>query len=132
MKNPYLRVALIVLGLMSVFFIGWILTYPQTSDPKNFEYVLWKSGLFPMNLDLATGTMIGDPRRSDLVLGKSESQLRKKFGYLTTLDQASPYLKACYENSGWKTQKVRFIRTSPWMVVFDGDKAVDLVLIKGC
>jgi hypothetical protein len=33
-------------------------TYPSDSDPKNIRYVLWKNGLYGMNLDTATGTMI--------------------------------------------------------------------------
>jgi len=36
-------------------------TYPSDSDPKNIRYVLWKNGLYEMNLDTATGTMIAMP-----------------------------------------------------------------------
>ena len=37
------------------------MTYPSDSDPKNIRYVLWKNGLYEMNLDTATGTMIAMP-----------------------------------------------------------------------
>ena len=132
MTSQRMRILMIVPALVFVFVGGWILTYPDTSDPKNAEYVLWKVGLYKMNLDMATDTMIGDAHRDKLVVGKTEVQLRNKFGYLLTPNEASPYLRGCYQDSFWKDRTVLFIRKSPWMVVFNGDRAVDLVLIKGC
>ncbi len=76
--------------------------------------------------------MIGDPDRDKLVIGKTPDQLRDRFGYLTELAQASPYLRNCYLSSGWSGKTVMFIRKSPWMVVFDNGHASELVLIKGC
>jgi hypothetical protein len=38
--------------------IGGAVTYPSDSDRKNIRYVFWKNGLYGMNLDTATGTMI--------------------------------------------------------------------------
>ena len=64
--------------------IGWTVTYPSDSDPKNIKYVLWKNDLYGMNLDTATGTMIGDGSREKLVIGKTKVQVREKFGYLST------------------------------------------------
>jgi hypothetical protein len=63
---------------------GWELKYWSESDPKNIKYVIWKTGLYRMNLDSVTGTMIGDPSREKLILiiGKTKSELRKRFGYL--------------------------------------------------
>ena len=85
-----------------------------------------------MNPDIATETMIGDAGRDKLVIGKTKEQLRNRFGYLLTPANASQYLRTCYQNSSWKDRDVLFIRQSPWMIVFDGNKATDLVLIKGC
>jgi hypothetical protein len=96
------------------------------------RYVLWKRGLYSVNLDSATELMIGDSERDELVVGKTKTQLQKKFGYLVTVDKANSYLRACYQSSTWKNEDVLFIRNSPWMVVFDGDRAARLVLIKGC
>jgi hypothetical protein len=111
--------------------IAWGLTYPSESDPKNIKYVLWKAGLYRMNPDVAVGTMIGDSNRDELVLGKTKEVLRKRFGYLLTLQDASPYLRSCYQQ-GWDGNDVLFIRSSPWMIVFNGNRAAKLVLIKGC
>ena len=123
-------VALVV--AVSFAFVGvWAFTYPEP-DPKNIKYVLWKHGLYRMDLDTASVTMIGDANRDILVLGKSKVELRKKFGYLSTLSEASTYLRGCYENYDWKSMDVLFIRKSPWMIVFSGHKATQLVLIKGC
>jgi hypothetical protein len=132
LKGARIRVALIITAALFVFFRGWALTYPSPSDPKSIQYTFWKHGLYKMNLDLATGTMIGDANRDKLVIGKTKAQLRDKFGYLLALADASEYLRGCYQSSGWKGADVLFIRQSPWMIVFDNERAKELVLIKGC
>jgi len=121
-----------LLAFLIAVVIGWAATYPSDSDPKNIKYVLWKNGLYRMNVDTATGTMIGDGSRQKLVIGKTKVQLREKFGYLSTPADVSQYLRGCYQTSAWKDRDALFIRNSPWMVIFDGDKATELVLIKGC
>ena len=108
------------------------MAYPSSSDPKNLTYVLWKAGIYRLDPDIATGTMIGDGGRDRMVVGKTRQQLRDRFGYLVKPSDASPYLRSCYENSGWKNGDALFIRKSPWMVVFSGDIATNLILIKGC
>jgi hypothetical protein len=132
MRKVAWATALVVLVFFVVAVVGWESTYPSDGDPKNIKYVLWKTGLYRMNLDLVTGTMIGDPGREKLVVGKTKSQLRERFGYLLPPAEASPYLRGCYQDSSWKNRDVQFIRKSPWMVVFDGDKASELILVKGC
>jgi hypothetical protein len=131
MRKPLARAAALVVVVSIVIVILWILVYPEP-DPKNIKYVLWKHGLYRMDLDTASGTMIGDSNSEMLVLGKTKVELREKFGYLSTLSEASPYLRGCYENSHWKGTDVLFIRKSPWMIVSSGDKAKELALIKGC
>jgi hypothetical protein len=120
-----------VLLLAAALGLGvWYATYPETSDPKNIRYVLWKIGLPTLDPDTATGTMIGDGTRDRLVLGKSRRQLQGRFGYLVTSSEASPYLRKC--SGTFAASDILFIRRSPWMVIFDGEKATELVLIKGC
>jgi hypothetical protein len=131
MKRRVLMVLMIVVGAVAIFFGGWSLAYPPP-DPKSIQYVLWKADLYKLALPDATGAMVGDPHRDDLVLGKTRAQLEKRFGPLVPLADAPPYLRACYQDSDWKTRDVLFIANSEWMVVFDGGKAVDLVLMKGC
>src|SRR5215467_7732007 len=118
--------------LLLVFLIAavvvWALAYPSESDPKNIKYVLWKHALYPMNLDTAVGTMIGDIDREALVVGKSKTQLQKKFGYLKSPSDAHPYMRACYLESPWKDQDVFLIRDGPWLVLFLGETARDLRL----
>jgi hypothetical protein len=77
----------------------WVLQYPSESDPKNIKYILWKTNLYGMDVDAATGTMIGDRGREKLVVGKTRVQLQEKFGYLVMVTDASPYLRSCYQNS---------------------------------
>src|SRR5882724_5529885 len=112
MRKVAWATAIVVLAFFIVVAVGW---YPSESDPKNIKYVLWKSGLYRMKLDSATGTMIGDPGSKELVVGKTKSQLQERFGYLSTAADASPYLRDCYRDSSWKNRDALFIRKSPWM-----------------
>ena len=127
-----MRRVMIAFALLLVAGAAWLLTYPSASDPKNIRYVFWKAGVYKMDPDVATETMIGDASRDEIVVGKTKVQLRDRFGYLVAPANASTYLKGCYGNSPWKDRDVLFIRKSPWMVVFAGDKATNLVLLKGC
>jgi hypothetical protein len=95
-------------------------------------YLLWKTGLSSMDIDRATNTMIGDPARDSIVVGKSKAQLQKRFGYLVAPTNASQYLRSCFQDSPWKDKDALFIRDSPWVVMFDNDRVTQLVLIKGC
>jgi hypothetical protein len=114
-----------------VFLGGWMIAYPSLSDPQNIRYVLWKAGLHTMDPVTAAETMIGDRRSERIVVGKTK-KLDSVFRTLLTSRETTLYMRACYENSAWHDKDVRFIRESPWMIVFDGDKATALVLIKGC
>jgi hypothetical protein len=131
MKTWQNRVAIVLATVLLLTIACWIELYPSTSDPKNIEYVLWKRHLFPLNIDTALGTMIGDASRNELVIGKTETQLRGRFGYLLPVSEVSQYLRGCYEEY-WNGKRVVFLRDSPWMVVLEGDRATELVLIKGC
>jgi hypothetical protein len=111
---------------------GWTLTYPSATDPKNIQYVLWKAGLWNLDIEQATTTMIADRARDRLVVGKTRMQLQARFGSLVEPISVSPYLRSCYRNSSWAGRHVLFIAGSSWMVVFNGDRATALVLIKGC
>jgi len=130
-KSPVRAITLLLVSLAAAIVI-WSLTYPSENDPKNIKYVLWKHDLYPMNLDRATGAMIGDASREKLVVGKTKTQLQKKFGYLKSPSEAHPYVRACYLESPWKDQNVLVIRDGPWMVRFSGENATDLTLCKGC
>jgi hypothetical protein len=133
-RHLALNVGVGLVALTGLVLLVWTQTYPETSDPKNIRYVLWKWGIGQMDVDLATGTMIGDGHRDRLVIGKTKEQLRERFGFLRPPSEVSPYLRSCYESSGWSGmgKEALFLRGSPWFVLFDGDRATHLVLIKGC
>jgi len=132
MKGRHMRILIFLFASVFVCIGGWTLMYPSSSDPKNIKYVLWKAGFYKVNVDAATTAMIGDPSRDKIVLGKTKAQLRDRFGPLLSPAEASPYLRGCYQNSPWKDRDVFFIGQSSWMVVFDSNKATNLVLVKGC
>jgi hypothetical protein len=124
---------LIAIGALTVAFLAlWQAAYPSWADPKNPQYVAWKLGILPMNLDHVMETMVGDFRSTDLVIGKTQDELIKRFGYVTSLDEASRYYKFCYSTSDYKGKQVLFLRRSNWMVVMQDGRAVGLVLMKGC
>ena len=116
---------------LAVFFGAWEWTYPHP-DPKNFRYVFWKAGLYKGNVDEMTDLMIGDGHRDELVVGKTKEELGDTFGSMLTLDEASEYMRFCYQTGGFTNRNVLFIRKSAWMVEFDGDRATGIVLMKAC
>lgn len=133
MKNS-LRKAIVAIALVSfgVFLsfcvrVAWIKMYPNGDDPKNMEYVLWTHGLNQnMNLDNAVDAMTHDGHPERLVIGLSEEQIRKKFGYIRTESEA-PDVRGCYPLPG----DLVYLRRSRWVVVLKQGRAVDLVLCKG-
>ena len=84
MTKSLAKTVALALTFFIAIIIGWTVTYPSDSDPKNIKYVLWKNGLYGMNLDTAIGAMIDDASREKLVIGKTKVQVREKFGYLST------------------------------------------------
>ena len=128
-KSGNFRLTAVVLLVLTLAVGGWALTYPPP-DPKSIPYILWKAGLYKMDLNLAVSTMIGDSNRDTLVIGKTKEQLRNKFQELRTVSQVSEYYRDGY-NHYWQGKDVLFIRDSPWMVVFDHDRATELVFMKG-
>ncbi len=106
--------------------------YPGPYDPKGFMYVGWKLGLPTLDPDRALETMVGDSHTETLVVGKTQSELVKRFGYVTSLNDAAPYYKFCYNTSGYKGSEATFLRRSNWMVVMKDGRATALVLMKGC
>jgi len=135
MGKQKLRVGRIVVGTVLVLVLGlafWQVLYHSPGDRKDLRYQAWKLGLYPMDLDEATSTMVGDIYPDRLVVGKTEEELIKKFGYVTTLENASEYVKYCYFNSPYNGKQVLILRKSDWMVLMKDGRATDLILVKGC
>jgi hypothetical protein len=128
----------VILSLLTLY--TWLDTYPDDVDPKNIYYVLWKHGLNNnMNLDSALAAMSHDVWPVRQVQGLSKEQLKVRFGFIRTLDEATPYLRGCHATptatgiggSQSSSEEVAFLRDSPWMVVMKDGKVVDLVMCKG-
>src|SRR5690348_9755071 len=94
MKSQALRIGAVFILAIIVFIGGWTLLYPSP-DRRNIKYVLWKAGLYRMNLGQAEGIMILDPGRDDLVVGKTRAEIERRFGRLSPLSDASEYAKFC-------------------------------------
>jgi len=83
--------------------------------------------------------MSHDGGASKLVEGSTRQELKGRFGYIQTFYEVSPYLHECYTTPGSageaethdKKENVVFLRDSPWMVVVQDGRAVDLIRCKG-
>ncbi len=71
-----------------------------------------------------------DVKRERLIIGKTRAQLDESYPLLEA-DQVTAYYRDFYRTSAFAARHVAFLRGSAWMVVFEDDRAVDLVLIKG-
>jgi hypothetical protein len=113
---------------------AWYALYPEPWDPKNIGFVLWKHGLNPYeNLDNALGaTQHGN--LIDESIGHTETELRARWGYLLTPNQAGPVLEACYNDTPWirAKEKARFLRNSWYLATFTHGKVDGVVLMKPC
>jgi hypothetical protein len=121
------------------FFMFWVTQYPTDYDPKNIDYVLWTHRLNQnMNLDDALEGMTHDTWAFGSFGDRAGSNIRSRFGYIRELREATPYLQLCNTPPATgqlgvhpQGREVVFLRDSPWMVILDHGKAVDLVLCKG-
>jgi hypothetical protein len=126
------RHLLTILSILALYLVVWELLYHGPAEPKDLRYMGWKLGIYPMDPGDALETMVGDTYPDKLVVGKTEAELRKKFGFVTPLERASEYVKYCYNNSDRRGQEVFMLRNSNWMVVIKNGRAQELVLVKGC
>ena len=115
-----------VLGLA-----GWQFLIVGPGDPRDLRYQAWKLGVYPLRIDDALGTMIGDPHRDSVVIGKTKEQLVSRFGFVSSTP-GNDYIRYCYDNSPYRGKSVLFIRNSNWMVLMKDGVADVLVLAKGC
>lgn len=122
-KSLYLVLALVV------FFGLWEWSYSGSADPKNLHYVAWKWHLLPIDPMRALETMVGDPDQERLVKGKTPDELAKRFGFVLTTSQTTPYLAQCA--SFRPGASVLFLNKSNYMVVMQNGRASELVLCKG-
>ncbi len=119
-----------VLTLLAL--LGWESLYYGPYEHKDLRYQCWKLGFYPLKIDGALETMVVDPRHDSLVLGKTEEQLVRKFGYVLPITQAPQYDQLCNETSPYRGQSVLILRRSNWMVLMENGRGKDLILLKGC
>ncbi len=132
MMRKLVRCFLMIVGVLVLSIGIWESIY-HDADKKDLRYIGWKHGIYPLDPDNALETMVGDGHRDDLVLGKTEIELIKKFGYVTPLSQADDsYYGFCFRTSGRPSQPALRLRNSNWMVLMKNGRAEDLVLLKGC
>ena len=125
----------LILAGVSVVLLGlvfWQALYHGPDEPKDLRYQAWKLGLYSMDLDKATSTMVGDIYPDRLVMGRTEAELAKRFGYVTGVENASEYVRYCYFNSPYYGKEALILRHSNWMVLMKNGRVLRLILVKGC
>jgi hypothetical protein len=122
--------ALYIAAFVTLFFGLWWATYPDRYDSKNPHYVLWKHHLAPMDLDRATANVAIDPDRDSMILGRTKTQLAKRFGYLKTPSEARSYLRD-YCLAARPGADAIFLRNQDLMVVFRDGRSTEVVTCKG-
>ena len=96
----------------------------------DIQYQLWKAGLYDLDRDTVLTAFYSD-RHKQFIFGKSEAELSKRFGPLALPYEEGPYYLDFARDPRWKGKKIRYIRGTAWLIAFDHDKAVDLLLVKG-
>lgn len=119
----------IIVALLLVVTVGWEALYPDHYDPKNIHYVLWKWHLAPIDLDRAVSTMHHDRWSERMILGKSEGEVTRRFGYLLPPEDAPPCFRAASVGVAPPGDKALFLRKSDYLVVFHNGIAVNVVLL---
>jgi hypothetical protein len=125
-------IVLLALLLCGTGIVVMTLLRPDPIEATSVRYWAWKHGFVKMNLDQALNQMVNDPGRDRLVVGKTEPELRAKFGYTLPVEQASPYVQYCYKNSQYTQDQVFMLRHSNWMVLMRNGRAVKLLQVSGC
>lgn len=125
-------VALLVVSLCVIVLLAVVFLPRDPTEATSVRYWAWKHGLVQMDLDRALNEMVNDPGRDSIVVGKTEPELRAKFGFTLPVDQASSYVQYCYKNSPYTTSHVFMLRHSNWMVLMRDGKAAQLLRVSGC
>lgn len=121
-----------VLALLFAVFVGlWISIFAAPSDPHNLSYFLWKHGFLGLSHSKIYAGMVNDRRRETLVLGKSKEEINTRLGPLRNPLEASPYLRSYYEHGPYKGQDAAYLDDSILLIVFEGGRATDMVIVKG-
>jgi hypothetical protein len=83
------RIWIASLVLTPCLFVGmWVATYGDYYDPNNIHYVLWKWGIASIDPGRALSIMTHDSNSQRLVVGRTEYELQRKFGYLRSVSEA--------------------------------------------
>lgn len=125
-------IALLIVSLGIIVLVGAVFFRRDSTEATSVRYWAWKHGMVKMDLDRALNEMVNDPGRDSLVLGKTEPELKAEFGFTLPVEQASPYVQYCYNNSQYTKDEVFMLRRSNWMVLMRNGKAAQLLRVSGC
>lgn len=124
------RIVLICVFEIGLGFVFWYAMYPDSYDPKSIAYIGWKAHLLPMEPRRALSIMTHGANSDRLVVGDTRQESTRRFGFVLTADQVSPYLRD-YCAATRPSADVFFLNSSDYMVVMSNNQAVELVLCKG-
>jgi len=108
---------------------AWFVTSDR-GDSNGPRYLLWKFGVLPFDPSVVYPAMVGDRQRKELVVGLSISDLERRFGRLRTRAESTAYQKY-YCDRFFMNQQILWLGDSPWLIVLDNGRALELHLMKG-
>lgn len=127
---PPRSLAIVILGLPIFVLALEVWDHWGASDPRNLQYILWKAGYYKMDRGRAFETFYIDPGAEKFIVGKTRAQIEAAFGPLPEASPDEPYLKICFP--GWPFAGKQVLRMNPFIIVFEGQRASELILVKGC
>ena len=125
------KVAGALLAIAVCTFVAWASVYSDRGDARGPRYVLWKIGVFPFDPTVVYPAMVGDREREGLALGLTVPELERRFGKLRTRETATTEYQRHYSDRFLTEKKIYWLGDSPWLVVIENDRAVELHLMKG-
>ena len=112
----------VVVGIASLVAI-------DDNHKTNLKYLMWKHHLVRYEPKLALRYFNVDAEFRLSLIGKTRTEVEAWFPILRQIDKEDSYLPTCGE-AVWKPGFV-WIDSSRWGIVFENDRARDIILFKG-
>jgi hypothetical protein len=117
--------------LLPALVLALMVLATSPENPRSIPYQLWKANLISLDHQTVLRAFYSDTRRGDLVLGKSEQEIAARLGPLEAPETMTPYYRDFARDPRWKDKKTRYIRGTAWLIAFENNRAVNLLLVKG-
>jgi hypothetical protein len=123
-------VTFLILTPALVIILIYEIAYLNENSIYGPNYILWKAGVRPMDLDRVAQISIASGDYLSLLIGKTRTQVLDRFRVLTPVADASPGTRWQLAHSDYSNKQGVFLRHTPLFIVFEGDTARACILLK--